>query len=90
MKVPDADTFSLNEVAVPLCSIARTSVRFRVLGSSLTSCPMLDRLYQSLLDQVWDTCFCIAWFDSEAVFLGSLVILGGFVAMGQRVKDICV
>ena len=27
-------------------------------------------------------------FDSEAVFLGSLVILGGFVAMGQRVKNI--
>ena len=30
--------------------------------------------------------------DSEAVFLGSLVILGGFVAMGQRVKntiDVC-
>ena len=26
--------------------------------------------------------------DSEAVFLGSLVILGGFVAMGQRVKNI--
>ena len=25
--------------------------------------------------------------DSEAVFLGSLVILGGFVAMGQRVKN---
>ena len=26
--------------------------------------------------------------DSEAAFLGSLVILGGFVAMGQRVKNI--
>ena len=29
-----------------------------------------------------------SWSDSEAVFLGSLVILGGFVAMGQRVKNI--
>ena len=39
---------------------------------------------------------CSIWLDSlsdsEAVFLGSLVILGGFVAMGQRVKntiDVC-
>ena len=46
--------------------------------------------FQSLLDQLWDARFSASWFYSEAVFLGSLVILGGFVAMGQRVKDICV
>ena len=46
--------------------------------------------FQSLLVQLWDARFIASWFDSEAVFLGSLVILGGFVAMGQRVKDICV
>ena len=43
----------------------------------LVSCSMMD-------GSIW----LDSWSDSEAVFLGSLVILGGFVAMGQRVKNI--
>ena len=83
------DTFSLKEVAAPLCSITKTFCPIMSLWIFFDLPSDSGSFYfQSLLDQLWDARFSASWFDSEAVFLGSLVILGGFVAMGQRVKNI--
>ena len=85
------ETLRLGKVIVPLGSIPVISCP--IIDCSIFVDPLSDfglSDLQSLLVRLWDARFTASWFDSEAVFLGSLVILGGFVAMGQRVKDIIV
>ena len=85
------ETLRLGKVIVPLGSIPATScpiIDCSIFVDSWSDFGLSD--LQSLLVRLLKVRFTTSWFDSEAVFLGSLVILGGFVAMGQRVKDICV